>query len=100
MTCKYVEFGMTKLLLQTAIIGILLVSTQAFAWQGFNLDTGTVILVDTAGQDDIKMGNITYFDYDEGTAKVGYLNMYEQNVGLILDLDSGELIRVQMESIN
>ena len=91
---------MTKLLLKIAVIGMLLVSSQAFAWQGFNMDTGTVILVDTAGLDDSKMGNITYFDYDTGTAKVGYLNMYEQNVGLILDLDTGELIRVQMEAIN
>jgi hypothetical protein len=28
---------------------------------------------------------------------MGYLNMYEHNVGLLVDLDSGELIRVKME---
>ena len=91
---------MKKVLLHIASIGLLLFSVNAFAWQGFNMDTGTVILVDTEGQTDLKMGNITYFDYDSGTEKVGYLNMYEQNVGLILDLDTGDLIRVQMEAIN
>lgn len=94
------EFWMKKFLLLIALVGILVASANALAWQGFNMDTGTVILVDTAGQNDIKMGNITYFDYDTGIEKVGYLNMYEQNVGLILDLDTGDLIRVQMEAIN
>ena len=75
-------------------------SASALDWQGFNIDTGTVILVDTAGENDLTMGNITYFDYDTGTEKLGYLNMYEQNIGLILDLDTGDLIRVQMEAIN
>lgn len=94
------EFWMKKFLLLIATVSALVASANASAWQGFNMDTGTVILVDTAGQNDIKMGNITYFDYDSGVEKVGYLNMYEQNVGLILDLDTGDLIRVQMEAIN
>ncbi len=91
---------MKNFLLISVILGFLLMSANALAWQGFNIDTGTVILVDTAGENDLTMGNITYFDYDTGTQKLGYLNMYEQNIGLILDLDTGDLIRVQMEAIN
>ncbi len=91
---------MKNFLLISVILGFLLMSANALAWQGFNIDTGTVILVDTAGENDLTMGNITYFDYDTGTEKLGYLNMYEQNIGLILDLDTGDLIRVQMEAIN
>ncbi len=78
------------------IIGLLLCS-HAMAWQGYNLDTGTVIVVNAEGRDDITMGNVSYFDYDTGLEKIGYLNMYEQNVGLLVDLDSGELMRVKME---
>jgi len=79
------------------IVGLVLCS-QAVAWQGYNLDTGTVILVDTVGRSDIITGNVAYFDYDTGLEKMGYLNMYEQNIGLLVDLDSGELIRVKMEA--
>jgi hypothetical protein len=75
----------------------LLYCSQAIAWQGYNLDTGTVILVSIEGKDDLKMGNVTYFDYDTGEQKLGYLNMYEKNIGLLMDLDTGDLIRVQME---
>ena len=78
------------------IIGSLL-CTQAMAWQGYNLDTGTVILINTEGRDDISIGNVSYFDYDTGLEKMGYLNMYEQNIGLLVDLDSGELMRLKME---
>lgn len=80
-----------------ATIAGLLLCTQAIAWQGYNLDTGTIILVNTEGRNDITMGNVVYFDYDTGLEKIGYLNMYEHNVGLIVDLDSGELMRVKME---
>jgi hypothetical protein len=79
------------------IIGLVLCS-QAAAWQGFNMDTGTVILVDTTDRSDITIGNVVYFDYDTGLEKTGYLNMYEQNIGLLVDLDSGDLMRVKMES--
>ncbi len=78
------------------VIG-LVISAQAAAWQGFNLDTGTVIMVNTEGRQDITTGNVVYFDYDTGLEKIGYLNMYEQNIGLLVDLDTGELIRVKME---
>jgi hypothetical protein len=78
------------------IVGLILCS-QAAAWQGYNMDTGTVILVNTEGRNDITMGNVAYFDYDTGIEKMGYLNMYEQDVGLLVDLDSGELMRVKME---
>ncbi|MDW3094504.1 MAG: hypothetical protein R8G33_02400 [Gammaproteobacteria bacterium] len=78
------------------VIGLVL-SAQAAAWQGYNLDTGTVIMVNTEGRQDITTGNVVYFDYDTGLEKIGYLNMYEQNIGLLVDLDSGELIRVKME---
>ncbi len=78
------------------VIGLVL-SAQAAAWQGYNMDTGTIIMVNTQGEEDITTGNVVYFDYDTGLEKIGYLNMYEQNVGLLVDLDSGELIRVKME---
>ena len=71
---------------------------SVFAWQGYNLDTGTVIYVDLGNNsEDLTIGNVTYFDYDSGEQKFGYLNMYEQNIGLLMDLDTGDLIRVQME---
>ena len=62
------------------------------------MDTGTIIYVSVEpGQEPIKMGNVIYFDYDTGQEKLGYLNMYEKNIGLLMDLDTGDLIRVQME---
>lgn len=61
------------------------------------MDTGTAILVNTEGKDDITTGNVVYFDYDEGLEKIGYLDMYENNLGLLVDLDTGELIRIKME---
>ncbi len=62
------------------------------------MDTGTVIIVSVeAGQEDLTIGNVIYFDYDTGEEKLGYLNMYEQNIGLLMDLDTGDLIRVKME---
>jgi len=76
-----------------------LLSTHAWAWQGFNMDNGTVILVQTDNQEQIQMGNVTYFDYDSGEEKQGYINMYDQNIGLLLDLDSGDLIRVRMDEL-
>ncbi|MFK8028336.1 MAG: hypothetical protein AB8C40_09795 [Gammaproteobacteria bacterium] len=79
-----------------AIISIVFCS-QASAWQGYNMDTGAVILLDVADNKNITTGNVAYFDYDSGSEKIGYLNMYEQNIGLLIDLDSGELIRVKME---
>ena len=80
------------------LLGCLL-STYAWAWQGFNMDNGTVILVQTDDQEQIQMGNVTYFDYDSGEEKQGYINMYDQNIGLLLDLDSGDLIRVRMDEL-
>ena len=80
------------------LIVCLIFTASAHAWQGFNLDTGTVILVSVEnGHEDMTMGNVTYFDYDTGEQKLGYLNMYEKNIGLLMDLDTGDLIRVQME---
>ena len=76
-------------------------SASVMAWQGFNMDNGTVIFVSVEhGQEDIQMGNVTYFDYDTGEQKLGYLNMYENNIGLLMDLNTGDLMRVQMERRN
>lgn len=62
------------------------------------MDTGTVIFINLGGElENSTTGNVTYFDYDSGQQKVGYLNMYEKNIGLLMDLDTGELIRVQMD---
>lgn len=62
------------------------------------MDTGTIIDVNTGtSQAQVTMGNVTYFDFDTGEEKLGYLNMYENNMGLIIDLDTGELIRVRMD---
>ena len=82
----------------TIIFGCFL-STQAWSWQGFNMDNGTVILIQTEEQEHIQMGNVVYFDYDSGEEKQGYLNMYDQNIGLLLDLDTGNLIRVRMDEL-
>ncbi|MEM8844987.1 MAG: hypothetical protein AAGB35_08090 [Pseudomonadota bacterium] len=82
-----------------AIIFGYILSTQAWSWQGFNMDNGTVILIQTEEQQQVKMGNVTYFDYDSGEEKEGYLNMYDQNIGLLLDLNSGDLIRVRMDEL-
>lgn len=83
------------------ILTSLLFSTTAIAWQGYNIDNGSIIYVSVDnGQEDIQMGNVTYFDYGTGEQKVGYLNMYENNLGLLMDLDSGDLMRVQMEGRN
>ena len=46
------------------------------------------------------MGNVIYFDYDSGEEKQGYLNMYDQNIGLLLDFNSGDLIRVRMDELD
>jgi len=80
-------------------IVVLLVSVNtAFAWQGYNMDTGGVIYVDTKlGQETLTTGNVKYFDYDTGQEKLGYLNMYEDNLGLLMDLRTGDLMRVKME---
>ena len=78
-----------------AIIFGCLFSTHAWAWQGFNMDNGTVILIESEEQ--IQMGNVRYFDYDSGEEKQGYLNMYDQNIGLLLDFNSGNMIRVRMD---
>ena len=72
---------------------------NSWAWQGFNMDNGTVILIQTDEQEEIQMGNVKYFDYDSGEEKQGYLNMYDQNIGLLLDLNSGDLIRVRMDEL-
>ena len=86
-----------KVILIAAIT--MLTCVNAWAWQGINLDTGTMIEIKTYGATSVPDGNIEYFDYDLGEIKLGYLNMYEQNVGLIIDLDTGDLIRVQMHAI-
>jgi len=79
----------------------LFMAAPAIAWQGYNIDNGTTIFVNVEkGQEDIKTGNVTYFDYDTGEEKIGYLNMYENNLGLLMDLNTGDLIRVQMEGRN
>lgn len=80
-------------------IVVLLVSVNtAFGWQGYNLDTGGVIYVDPKlGQKTLTTGNVKYFDYDTGQEKLGYLNMYEDNLGLLMDLRTGDLMRVKME---
>ena len=81
----------------TVIIFIIfLLCAEAGAWQGINLDTGAVIDIRIDNANSFTEGNIQYFDYEEGELKVGYLNMYEQNFGLIVDLDTGDLVRVQM----
>ena len=78
------------------IFTAMLLCTEAGAWQGINLDTGAVIDIRIDNANSFTEGNIQYFDYDEGELKLGYLNMYEQNFGLIVDLDTGDLLRVQM----
>jgi hypothetical protein len=92
-------FGSAKSIMKyifVAIVGLVM-STQAIAWQGYNMDTGTVIMVNIEGRSDITTGNVMYFDYETGLEQMGYLNMYEHNVGLLVDLDSGDLMRVKME---
>ncbi len=78
------------------IFTALLLCAEAGAWQGVNLDTGTVIDIRIENANSFTEGNIQYFDYEQGELKLGYLNMYEQNFGLIVDLDTGDLLRVQM----
>lgn len=77
----------------------LLFCADAIAWQGVNLDTGTLIEIQSVGMAAYSEGNIEYFDHEVGEIKLGYLNMYEQNIGLILDLDTGDLLRVRMTPI-
>lgn len=77
----------------------LLLSAEAFAWQGINLDTGSVIEIRVDEGITLTEGNIEYYDYELGEIKLGYLNMYEQNMGLIVDLDTGELLRVRMSPV-
>ena len=77
----------------------LLFCTDAIAWQGLNLDTGTVIEIQSDGMAAYTEGNIEYYDHEVGELKLGYLNMYEQNMGLIVDLDTGDLLRVRMTPI-
>lgn len=84
--------------ISTACIALLF-CTDAIAWQGVNLDTGAVIEIQSVGMAAYTEGNIEYFDYEVGEIKLGYLNMYEQNIGLILDLDTGDLLRVRMAPI-
>lgn len=79
-----------------AVLSILLLCADAYAWQGINLDTGTIIDIRIENAISFTEGNIQYFDYEVGELKVGYLNMYEQNFGLIVDLDTGDLLRVKM----
>lgn len=82
-----------------AAIILTLIGSDAMAWRGINLDTGTMIEVKTYGADSVQHGNIEYFDYELGEIKFGFINMYEQNIGLIIDLESGELLRVQMNAV-
>ena len=79
-----------------SIIATFLFSANAFAWQGINLDTGTLIDIKIEDLNSFTAGNIQYFDYDLGELKLGYLSMYEQNFGLIVDLDTGDLLRIQV----
>ena len=82
------------------IFGSLLLSTTALAWQGMNLDTGGSIEIRTEEAKSFESGNIEYYDYEEDEVKLGYLNMYENNLGLIIDLETGDLLRVRMDSVN
>ena len=78
---------------------VLFCCADAKAWQGVNLDTGTLIEIRSTGKTPPTQGNIKYFDYEVGEIKLGYLNMYEQNMGLIVDLDTGDLVRVRMSPV-
>ncbi len=81
------------------ILGALLFSSNVLAWQGLNLDTGGAIEIRTEGAESFESGNVEYYDYELDEIKLGYLNMYENNLGLIIDLETGDLLRVHMESV-
>ncbi len=81
------------------LIGIL-VCTEVLAWQGLNMETGAVIDVNISGNIYEREGNIEYFDYELGELKLGYLSMFSRELGVIVDLDSGDLIPVQMSEVN
>ena len=78
------------------LITLFIFCSPVWAWQGFDMDTGTVIDIQLEGKERPQQGNIMYLDHADEELKLGYLNMFDAELGVILNLESGELIRVKM----
>lgn len=78
------------------LVALLMFCSSAMAWKGIDMDAGTIIDIQLQGAQKPTQGNVMYLDHADEELKLGYLNMFDAELGVILDLESGELIRVKM----
>ncbi len=82
---------MKKLLL------LCLFPVSAFAWEGYNYETGTYFEVDSYNHRGRGEGEVEFYDYETGEYKQGYLDMYSGGSGDLYDYETGETYSVEME---
>ncbi|MCG7863863.1 MAG: hypothetical protein JAZ18_15875 [Candidatus Thiodiazotropha endolucinida] len=79
-----------------ALIGLVFVSSSA-AWDGTKTATGEQIEVNSYNHQFTGEGEVEYYDYETGTFKSGYLDMYPGGYGELTDYDTGETYEVDMD---
>ncbi|MBG0791317.1 MAG: hypothetical protein H0S80_12570 [Desulfovibrionaceae bacterium] len=72
-------------------------STQSFAWEGYDNDTGNYIEIESYDHGGQGEGEVEYYDYESGEYKSGYLDMESGGSGTLYDYESGEYHDVDME---
>lgn len=67
------------------------------AWDGYKVENGEAIEVETYDHQGQGEGPVEYYDYETGEYRTGYLDMYPGGSGTITDDETGEEIEVEMD---
>lgn len=79
------------------LIGLFVMPFSSYAWDGYDYSTGSYISVETYDHGGTGSGEVEYFDYQTGTYRYGYLDMYSGGSGSLYDYETGEVREVQMD---
>lgn len=74
-----------------------MVSLPALSWDGYKVDSGEQIEVETYDHGGNGEGPVEYYDYETNEYRTGYLDMYPGGSGTITDDETGEEIEVEMD---
>ena len=71
--------------------------SSALAWDGYNVDTGSSIEVESYDHGGRGEGEVEFYDYNSGEYRSGYLDMHPGGSGALTDYETGETYSVDME---
>ncbi|MDH2997088.1 hypothetical protein A1D22_05260 [Pasteurellaceae bacterium LFhippo2] len=85
-------------LTKISILSILLFSSSiSIAWDGYNYTTGEYFSITEYDHQYMGEGNVVYCDLGYRNCRTGYLDLYPDLTGTLVDDETGEEYDIEME---